>query len=96
MSQRRRILRLDSGFLPVIFGRDIRHSYEVVSDGLPPDTKIVNARMSDDFRDLLILIESDEFSEVSDGERIPEITPAFGVACTFKTLLDQGSWPNAN
>jgi len=74
---RRKILRMSTSFLPLLLGRDTRHLYEITSDGLPPDTRVVNVRMSSNFVNLEFLLESDEFEEVPDGIEYPEIEPKF-------------------
>lgn len=71
---RRKILRIGSSFLPCLLGRDVQ-PYEITRDPLPPDTRIVNARMGDDFRTLILLLESSEFEEVPEDSPYPEITP---------------------
>jgi hypothetical protein len=76
MSQRRKTLRMSNIFLPCLVGEGPRH-YEVVKDALPPDTTIVNVRMSDDFRSLVLLIESESFDEIPEGLQYPEIDPQF-------------------
>lgn len=74
---RYKTLKIGTGFLPLLLGRDTRHSYEV-HDGLPRDTRIVNCRMSDDMvSSLVLLLESSEFDEVPDGSFPPEISPTF-------------------
>lgn len=75
MSQRRKILRISNNFFPMLFGRDVRHFYEISEDGLPPDARVVNCHMGGDWTTVVICLESSEFDEVAEGLPYPEITP---------------------
>lgn len=72
--RRRMTLRIGSGFLPVLLGEGL-HSYSVIKEPLPADTEIVGARMSDDMRNLILLLASESFPETAGGESYPEIFP---------------------
>lgn len=76
MSQRCKILKIGASFFPSLLGKGVRQFYEVDSDGIPSDAVVVNCRMSDDFRSLILLISSSEFEAVPEHMNFPEITPA--------------------
>jgi hypothetical protein len=68
---RRKILRMSEGFLPIMLGQG-EHHYRVISDALPPDAKVIEARVTKGVLELVI--ESGTFNRVR-GHLYPEITP---------------------
>jgi hypothetical protein len=68
---RRKILRMSEGFLPVMLG-DGEHHYRVVGDALPPDARVIEARIAGGVLELVI--ESEVFNRVR-GHLYPEVTP---------------------
>jgi hypothetical protein len=72
--RRVRLLTIGDGFLPMVFGGGDHH-YSVVRDGLPADARVVGCRHWD-WR-LELLIESESFDVVPDGQPIPAIEPIF-------------------
>lgn len=77
----RRILQISSDLLVQLFGEGRRPAYESVSDALPDDACLVNAKIAFPERqhggDLVLLLESASWPEVGEGEPIPNITPTF-------------------
>ncbi len=75
----RRAIRMSSRFLPILM-RHGAHHYSVTRDALPEDCRIVDVGMN--FRavpgasDLILLLESDEWSEEA-GIPAPEVKPLF-------------------
>ena len=73
----RRILRIKTGFLPVLMGKGIHH-YSVGKDALPEDCRIVDCSVS--FRsthgadELVLLLESEDW-ELAEGVPAPEVSP---------------------
>ncbi len=43
--------------------------------GLPEDAKFIGARYDDSFRWFLVCFESDEFADIPEGKRLPELKP---------------------
>jgi hypothetical protein len=68
---RRKILRMSPEFLSVMLGEG-EHHYRVVGDALPPDAKVMEARVAGGVLELVI--ESETFNRVR-GHLYPEITP---------------------
>jgi hypothetical protein len=75
LSRRRATLRLGNGFFGFMFSQGAHCAYEVFKDGLPGRVRVVNARMSDDCNQVILLLESESFDPVSDDGRYPEIVP---------------------
>ena len=75
-----RILEVGSSFAYMMLGAGKKDGYEVVEDALPPDVKILNAKV-DDFGtagcgSVIFLLESRIWPEVEDGQVIPRINPS--------------------
>jgi hypothetical protein len=75
----RRILRIKTGFLPVLMGKGI-HYYSVFKDALPEDCRILdcslNFRSIHDADELVLLLESSDWEPI-DGVPAPEVRPDF-------------------
>jgi len=85
---RRKVLRIASQFLPMLLNQGF-HAYRVVSDSLPSDARVVNCMMNFNLHSFSLLIESESFPEVPEGESYPEICPTLttgedGNGFTFK------------
>lgn len=75
MSRRCKTLKIASEHFAALFGGGPLW-FRVIKNALPADTTIINCRMSDDFRTLVLLLQSDQFEEVPVDCRFPEIVPA--------------------
>jgi len=73
-----RILRISGRALVDMLGPG-KSPYEVIEDGLPQDTRIVNAafsfRYTHDADEAVLKLESDEWPDTPEGQRIEEIIP---------------------
>jgi hypothetical protein len=58
----------------LFFAGEHSGGYSVIEDAIPTDAKLLNVRQSWP-TGLELLIESNEFPEVSEGSNIPELTP---------------------
>lgn len=55
--------------------------YEVIADGLPNDASIIDARIDWDRRGIVLIIQSDSFDELHEGELVPLLAPP--VMCSY-------------
>lgn len=69
---RRRVLYLSDVIWPLLLGEDTR-PYRVARDPLPPDARAVGC-YHDVYR-IGIILESESFDLVAEGDRYPEVTP---------------------
>ena len=72
-NRRRRVVPLGNPVLPFLLGEGSHCAYEIFGDGFPPRARVVEARMSDDGDRVILLVESDSFDPVPDGEEYPEV-----------------------
>jgi bifunctional DNase/RNase len=57
-----------------LFSAGPHHGYRVVDDAIPSDAMVLNARLGWPFG-IELLIASDSFAEVHDGQEIPDFAP---------------------
>jgi hypothetical protein len=77
--RRRKTLTISCGLVADLFRDGESCRYRVTDDGLPADARVVDAKF-DGFRDeVQLLIESDEFEPVPDGQPWPAICPMMRV-----------------
>ena len=72
--KRFRILRISSELFVGLFTRGLHPGYLVTREALPDDTSIRNVRLG--WPDSVeLVLESEEFGDVKDGDPIPLLTP---------------------
>jgi len=69
-----RVLRVSAAFFIDMFKPGEHSAYNVVSNGIPYDTRLLNVRFAWP-EQLELLIASDQFDEVKEGDVIPYLTP---------------------
>lgn len=76
-SRRRKALRISAQMFAQMFKQGARVAFEVESSGLPADARIVEARLDlFDYPDTLaLLVESETFGELAEGQLYPDIAP---------------------
>ena len=82
-NRRRKVLRFADSLLVQLFSKGIHAPYEVIRDALPDDARIVDLRF-DAFHQpghntLMLLVESEQFEEVEEGNPYPELCPMMQV-----------------
>lgn len=73
----RRLFITDSLLLNVLRGDLAPGLLIPVDDPVPPDARVLDVRHDSWTQSLQLLIESETFSPVADGEVIPELRPTF-------------------
>jgi hypothetical protein len=74
VNRRYRILRITSQLFVSLFTKGLHPGYLVTQEAIPDDTRIRNVRLGwPDYVELVL--ESDEFAEVREGEALPHLTP---------------------
>ena len=73
----RKILPVAGSLFASMFAAGRHDGYEVIKDALPPDAKLIGARMGDfNHPDTFeLLFESSEFEPLAEGQLIPRILP---------------------
>ena len=73
--RRRKVMNVTTSIMADLFHGGLPRTFDVISDAIPKDTKIIDVKFNG-FNDVItFLLESDQFDEVPLGEKIPEITP---------------------
>ena len=75
---RRKIMELSSTLFISLFTKGVHRGYEVILDGLPDDTIIIDVEVNhfnntEGHASVKFLVESQEFDEVEAGDRYPQI-----------------------
>jgi hypothetical protein len=76
----RKVLTISDTFLPTIFGSYKVSSWAVDGEGLPDDTRIINAQVrfiDQGYQDLLLLLESAEWEPQEEGKPYPYVELKF-------------------
>lgn len=96
---KRKILKISSDMLATMFETGKR-AYEITKDGIPRDAFIADARLElarsfDGFNVppvALFVIESNEFPELAEGEKIPDMCPMITDNTNYLIGLLNSAW----
>lgn len=75
----RKILYMSDIFFAMLFSEGEHNSFKIIKDGLPKDSKVIDAKMDKFSNEITFLIESEEFEVKKDDEKLEIINPIFSI-----------------
>ena len=84
-----KILQISGATVCSMFKRKTIHEIGVMPNGLPDDARVVGARLNNEMNFIELIIESDEYDEVPEGESPPTMDPPTFITCSFSRTLSE-------